>query len=211
MPCLRRTRVGFGARFDRTEDRVGGLADDAEPVVGQAEPVAKLAAGGLGHRHDPVGPPRGGVFLEQPGQPPLPCGEDELGMGQGQRVVHGDDQPRHAPDRKEGVCRGEVHEVEPGSGDRTSHREHVAEPAPALGRSRRAGRLADLDDDPLQPRRDAHRVCRRPVDDHHELVRAALACQRVEQQAREPAEAAAVGQAASVKSDAHGRLARGPG
>ena len=66
------------------------------------------------------------------------------------------------------------------------------------------GRLADLGDDPHNPCRELHRVCRRPIDDHHDLVRAASASQSVEQQAREPAEAAAVGEAASIKSD--GRL-----
>src|SRR5437588_523072 len=81
------------ARLDGSEDRVGCLADDAEPVFSQAEPVAKLAARGLGHRDDPVRPSCRGMFLEQPGQPSLPSGEDELGMGQCQRVVHSDDQP----------------------------------------------------------------------------------------------------------------------
>ena len=86
---------------------------------------------------------------------PRRVGKTSSGMGQRQGVVHGDDQPRHVPDRKEGVGRREVHEVEPGPGHRTSHRQHVAEPAPALGRGRRAGRLADLDDDPLEPRRES--------------------------------------------------------
>ena len=56
----------------------------------------------------------------------------------------------------------------------------------------------------LDPLGKTHRINRRPVDDHHELVlRRCAPRQGLEQEAGEAAEAAAVGQAGAVIADAH--------
>ena len=97
------------------------------------------------------------VFFEQPGEAALSGWKDQVRMGQGQGVVHGDHQAGYVPDRKKGVSGGKVHEIQPGPGHRSAHRQHVADPPPTLGRSGRAGCLADVYHNPIAALGNCHR------------------------------------------------------
>ena len=153
VPRQRGVRLGPGGLGP--EDGVGPLGHDPDAVARAGRNQASRSRRAASETVTIRSAQRDrGVLLERPGDPALPGREDQLGMGQGERVVHRDDDPPDVPDREEAVA-------SPGSRSGRARPAPRPGPSPAcrrpdrrpVARRRPARGLADLDDDRLEPAR----------------------------------------------------------